>query len=85
MDIYENPAMHVKINQDMTTDKIQIRREVLKTKDIIATRLLILALEDVFKKLQWHSRGLNIDDSFVVLVFVDPDRLKIMQELKQVA
>lgn len=52
--------MHVKIDDHSKSEKIKIERGV-RQGDTLSSKLLILALEDVFKKLDWDKFRINID------------------------
>lgn len=84
--IYEHATFHVKIDEDLETDKIQIRRGV-RQGDTISPKLFTLALEDVFKQLNWENVGINIDGTFlnnlrfaddIVLINSDINELRSM-------
>lgn len=63
-DIYKDATLHVKIDENTTTDKIPIQRGV-RQGDSISPKLFTLALEDVFKKLSWQQKGVNIDGRYL--------------------
>lgn len=84
--IYDKATFHVKINDDIKTDKIKIGKGV-RQGDTISPKLFTLALENVFKQLNWENRGLNIDGMHlhhlrfaddIVLISTDLDELNIM-------
>ena len=84
--IYSKATFHVKINDDIKTDKIKIGKGV-RQGDTISPKLFTLALENVFKQLNWENRGLNIDGTHlhhlrfaddIVLISTDMDELNIM-------
>lgn len=62
--IYENATFHVKINEDLKTDKVKVNRGV-RQGDTISPKLFTLALENIFKSLQWETKGINIDGSYL--------------------
>lgn len=86
--IYDNATMKVILTE--STEPIAIKRGV-RQGDTLSPKLFTLVLEDIFKKLSWEKRGLNIagarlnnlrfaDD--IVLLTDNPDELQIMiQEL----
>lgn len=47
--------MQVKINETATTGKIPLRRRI-KQGDTISPKLFTLALENIFKTLNWEKR-----------------------------
>lgn len=66
--MYTNTTLHVKINKDQKTDKIQT---------------FIQTLENVFKSLPWKTTGMNIDGIYLsYLRFADDYVLKISPILK---
>lgn len=62
--IYDNATFHVKINEDLKTAKIKVNRGV-RQGDTVSPKLFTLALENVFKSLQWEMKGVNIDGSYL--------------------
>lgn len=50
----------MRIDEDLTTDKITLEREV-RQGDTVSSKSFTLALEDVFKELNWES----IDESYL--------------------
>jgi Reverse transcriptase (RNA-dependent DNA polymerase) len=62
--IYANATMHVKINDNLRTNQINIKRGV-RQGDSISPKLFTLVLEDIFKKLNWQAKGIKIDGSFL--------------------
>lgn len=62
--IYKDATFHVKINEDLKTDKIRIGRGV-RQGDTISPKLFTLALENIFKTLQWKNKGINVDGSYL--------------------
>lgn len=86
--IYKNATFHVKINEDLKTDKIKVNRGI-RQGDTISPKLFTLALENVFKTLQWETKGINIDGSYlhhlrfaddIVLISSDVHELSNMLE-----
>lgn len=90
--IYENATLQVSIDEDLVTDPIPINRGV-RQGDTISPKLFTLALEDVFKRLQWESRGINVDGVYlnhlrfaddIVLITSDANELeRMMTELHE--
>lgn len=62
--IYEKATLQVEITEDQTTDKIPLKKGV-RQGDTISPKLFTLALEDVFKKLEWSKKGINIDGRYL--------------------
>lgn len=54
--IYDKATFHVKIDDDLKTDKILLGKGV-RQGDTISPKLFTLALENVFKKLEWEKRA----------------------------
>lgn len=83
--IYKNATFHVKINEDLKTDRIEVKRGV-RQGDIISPKLFTLALENVFKTLQWETKGVNIDGLYLSHLRFADDIVIIsssMQELSE--
>lgn len=90
--VYGNAAMRVKIDDELTTDKIPINRGV-RQGDTISPKLFTLALENIFRKLPWLDRGISIDGKHlhhlrfaddIVLISKDSEELSTMiKELQQ--
>lgn len=90
-DIYDGAFFHVKMSEDLNTERISTRRRV-RQGDSISPKVFTLALEDVFKKLQWEKKGVCIDRKYlnhlcfaddVVLMSRDEEELRSMlAELK---
>ena len=57
-DIYTNSSMTVHIHKE--SHKIDIRRGV-RQGDILSPKLFMAALERIFRRLTWETRGLNIE------------------------
>lgn len=53
--IYRSATFRVKISKNLRTEKISVNRDVRQS-DPIFPKLLTLALDDVFKMLQWEQR-----------------------------
>lgn len=63
--------MQVKIGEIVSTELISVRRGV-RQGDTISSKLITLALEDIFENLNWDWRGLKIDGQYLnQLRFVD--------------
>lgn len=58
--IYENATFHVKVNEDLKTEKVRLNRGV-RQGDTISAKLFTLALKNVLKSLDWITRVINID------------------------
>lgn len=58
--IYQNATLSVKIDDNVKTKKIPVNRGV-RQGDTISPKLFTLALEDIFKKLKWDHKGININ------------------------
>ena len=91
-DIYEHATLHVKVEEDLITGRIPIKREV-RQGDTISPKLFTLAMQNAFKNLTWKQNGINIDGQFlshlrfaddIVLISNDADELGTMlRELKE--
>lgn len=84
--IYDKATFHVKIDDDLKTDKILLGKGV-RQGDTISPKLFTLALENVFKQLAWEEKGLNVDGirlnhlrfaDDVVLISTDIEELNVM-------
>jgi hypothetical protein len=84
--IYDDATFHVKIDDDLETMKIDLGKGV-RQGDTISPKLFTLALENVFKKLNWVEKGLKIDGVYlnhlrfaddIVLISTDIHELKSM-------
>lgn len=92
--IYDNATIQVKITEDLITNKISAKRGV-RQGDTISPKLLTLALEDAFKKLNWERKGVNIDGRYlnhlrfaddIVLISTNPEELQeMLSELREVS
>ncbi|CAH1224416.1 unnamed protein product [Diabrotica balteata] len=90
--IYDNATMQINVAEGLTTNKIRSERGV-RQGDTISPKLFTLALEDVFKKLNWEQLGIKIDGRFlshlrfaddIVLISNNTEELIYMlKELKQ--
>ncbi|XP_044767130.1 uncharacterized protein LOC123323016 [Coccinella septempunctata] len=83
--IYKNATFHVKINEDLKTDRIEVKRGV-RQGDIISPKLFTLALENDFKTLQRETKGVNIDGLYLSHLRFADDIVIIsssMQELSE--
>lgn len=78
--------MRVKIGDNVSTELISVRRGV-RQGDTISPKLSTLAMEDIFKKLNWDRRGLKIDGGYlnhlrfadnIVLIISELDELQEM-------
>lgn len=85
-DIYQEATFHIKIDNDLQTDKIKLGKGV-RQGDTISPKLFTLALENVFKRLNWEGKGLKIDGTFlnhlrfaddIVLISTDIGELNAM-------
>lgn len=88
VDIYKNATFHVRVNEDLETERIQLNRGV-RQGDTISPKLFTLALENIFKTLTWDKKGINIDGSHlnhlrfaddIVLISSNIQELKDMLE-----
>jgi len=52
--IYEQATIHIKIDEELKTNKIQMYRDICQD-DIISPKLFTLVLENVFKDLNWNN------------------------------
>lgn len=84
--IYDKATFHVKIDDDLKTDKIPLGKGV-RQGDTISPKLFTLALENVSKKLEWGKKSLNIDGTYlshlrfaddIVLLSTDVQKLNTM-------
>ena len=82
--IYKNATMHVKINDNLKTNQINIKRGV-RQGDTISPKLFTLVLEDVFKKLQWQTKGIKIDGSFLNHLRFADDIVLISSDIHELA
>jgi len=87
-DICRNSTMHVKIDENITTSKINLSRGV-RQGDPISQILFTLALDHMFKGKVWKQRGIKIDRSYlshlsfedhIVLISKTPDELNEMMK-----
>ena len=76
--------MHVKINDNLKTNQINIKRGV-RQGDTISPKLFTLVLEDVFKKLQWQTKGIKIDGSFLNHLRFADDIVLISSDIHELA
>ncbi|KAH1028194.1 hypothetical protein HUJ05_001570 [Dendroctonus ponderosae] len=58
--IYEISVMVVKLDEDLKTEQIKAKKGE-RQGDIISSKLFTLALEDVFKGINWEETGVRID------------------------
>lgn len=58
--IYKEATIHIRLDETTTTNKIPLERGV-RQGDTISPKLFTLALEDIFKKLEWNTKGINVD------------------------
>lgn len=61
---YNNAILHVKIMEELITDKIRIKR-VVGQRDTISPKLFTLALEDSFKDLNWEKKEICMDGKYL--------------------
>lgn len=80
--IYGNATFQVKIDEDTSTNKIQIRRGV-RQGDTISPKLFTLAMEDIFKTLQWENKGIRIDGNYLNHLRFADDIVIISSNLKE--
>lgn len=79
--------MMVKLDENLKTKHIEVNKAV-RLGDTIKPKLFILALEDVFKGLDWKRKEIKYDDEYhhhihfneVILISEDQYELKIMIE-----
>ena len=62
--IYENATIHVKVDEDLSTGKIPVKRGI-RQGDSISPKLFTAALEDIFKQLNWEGKGVIIDGQYL--------------------
>lgn len=80
--VYNNATLHVKIDEDTRTNKIKVTRGV-RQGDTISPKLFTLALEDVFRTLDWESKGLNIDGRYLSHLRFADDVVLISSSVKE--
>ncbi|XP_050312881.1 uncharacterized protein LOC126747946 [Anthonomus grandis grandis] len=78
--IYENATITVKISEEIETNKMQIKRGV-RQGDTISPKLFTLALEGVFKTLDWNERGIKIDGKHLSLLRFADDIILFSQNI----
>lgn len=61
--IYRHATLHVKLDEFSETEKVQVERGI-RQGDSISPKLFTLALEDVFKELNWEGKGVMIDGQY---------------------
>lgn len=68
--LYNKATMCIRL-QDQSTNQIQLQKGV-RQGDVISPKLFTSALEDVFKLLNWHGYGININGEYIThLRFAD--------------
>ena len=71
-EIYSNSSMTCHLHKESNT--IKIRREV-RHADTISPKLFTAALESIFRRLTWETRGLKIDGEYLSNLRFDDDIL----------
>lgn len=62
--IYNKAVLHVRIDEDMMTDQVKVEKGI-RQGDSISPKLFTLALEDVFKDINWEGKGVLIDGEYL--------------------
>ncbi|XP_072376061.1 uncharacterized protein [Diabrotica undecimpunctata] len=62
--IYQNTTMRIQLDRDLQTLLIRICRGV-RQGDTISSKLFTLALEDIFKSVDWDNKGICINGKYL--------------------
>jgi len=62
--IYKEATITVKAQEDVTTNRIPINRGI-RQGNRISPKLFTVALEDVFRRLDWDKKGLRVDGRYL--------------------
>ncbi|XP_049943211.1 uncharacterized protein LOC126424031 [Schistocerca serialis cubense] len=62
--IYDQATMTFRVDEDLITSRVPTGKGV-RQDDTVSLKLFNLALEDIFKFLDWNNRGIKINGSFL--------------------